>query len=76
MRSLLALGLLIIQCASAGAATVDYPRHHVIVRPGESYAIHKAGLMQRLDRRSTMMMSQSYNDSSRYGGGTALPAPP
>ncbi len=41
MRSVLALGLLVILCASANAATVHHlrTRQHVIVRPSQGVAV-------------------------------------
>ena len=75
MRSLLALGLLMTLCASASAAMVHHPRNHVIARFGEGflrYAIPRSayaavGPAVRYDS------APSYNDPSKYGGGTALP---
>ena len=71
-RSLLALGLLMTLCASASAATVDHPRHHVITRQAFDYAVplsaHAAvGPSVRYDD------TPSYDDPSKFGGGEALP---
>jgi hypothetical protein len=70
MRSFLALGLLITLCASAGAATVHHSRHQVIVRPSQGWAY--AAPRPPVDYDDT----PSYNDPSKFGGGTALPATP
>jgi hypothetical protein len=75
MRSLLALSLLMTLCASASAATVHHPRHHVIARFGQvflSYAVPRwayaaVGPAVRHDD------TPSYDDPSRFGGGEALP---
>ena len=73
MRSLLAVGLLMTLCASASAATVHHPRHHVIARQAlDHYAVL---------RRVYLMVgpavryndTPSYDDPSRFGGGEALP---
>ena len=70
MRSFLALGLLITLCASASAATVHHSRHHVIVRPSESWAYAAPRAPVHYDD------APSYNDPSKYGGSAALPATP
>ena len=78
MRSLLAVGLLMTLCASASAATVHHPRHHVITRQDVitrqafDYAVPRwahaaAGLSVRYDD------TPRYDDPSRFGGGEALP---
>jgi len=75
MRSLLALGLLMTLCASASAATVHHPRHHVIARSGEGflgYAVPRgayaaAGPAVHYDD------TPSYDDPSKFGGSAALP---
>jgi hypothetical protein len=74
MRSFLALGLLITLCASASAATMHHSQH-VIVRPSQGYAVPDwtyVALRPRLRYDDT----PSYNDPSKFGGGTALPATP
>jgi hypothetical protein len=70
MRSFLALGLLITLCASASAATVHHSRHHVVVRPSESWAYAAP--------RPTVHYNDtpSYDDPSKYGGSAALSATP
>ena len=73
MRSILALGLLITLCACA--ATLRHSRYHVIVHPSQSYAVPGwayAGLRPPVGYDDT----PSYNDPSKFGGGTALPATP
>ena len=75
MRSLLALGLLMTLCASASAATVHHPRHHVIAHHGQAflgYAVPRwayaaAGPAVRYDD------TPSYDDPSKSGGEEALP---
>jgi hypothetical protein len=72
MRSFLALGLLITLCASASAATVHHsdPRH-VIVRPSQDYAV--PGWAYAAPRPPVHYDdTPSYNDPSKFGGGTAL----
>jgi hypothetical protein len=72
MRSFLALGLLITLCASASAATVHHsePRH-VIVRPSQGYA--DPGWAYAAPRPPVHYDdTPSYNDPSKFGGGTAL----
>jgi hypothetical protein len=70
MRSFLALGLLITLCASAGAATVHHPRHHVVGHPSQSWAYAAPRPPVHYDD------NPSYNDPSKYGGSAALPATP
>ena len=67
MRSLLALGLLITLYASASAATVHHSRHHVIVRPSESWAYAAPRPPIHYDD------NPSYDDPSKFGGDAALP---
>ena len=75
MRSLLAFGLLMTLCASASAATVHQPKHHVIARSGQAflgYAVPRsayaaAGPLVRYQD------TPSYDDPSKFGGGAALP---
>jgi hypothetical protein len=70
MRSFLALGLLITLYASASAATVHHSRHHVIVRPSQSWAYAAPRPPVHYDD------TPSYNDPSKFGGSAALPATP
>ena len=71
MRSVLAFGLLISLCYSADAAKVRHvnPRHHQL-SPGvvNSWAYQPPRPSFRYDD------SPSYNDASKFGGSTALPA--
>ena len=74
MRSFLALGLLITLCASARAATMHHSRH-VTARPSQGYVVPGWAYAApwpplRYDE------TPSYNDPSKFGGGTALPATP
>ena len=72
MRSFLALGLLITLCASASAATVHHsePRH-VIVHPSRGYAV--PGWAYAAPRPPIYYDdAPSYDDPSKFGGGTAL----
>jgi hypothetical protein len=62
----LRLGLLITLCASASAATVHHSRHHVIVRPSQGWAYAAPRPAVHYDD------TPSYNDPSKFGGGTAL----
>ena len=71
MRSLLALGLLMTLCASASAATVHHPRHHVIARQAFGDAVPRwayAAVGPSVHYNDT----PSYNDPSKFGGGEAL----
>ena len=71
MRSFLALGLLITLCASASAATMHHSRH-VIVRSSQGYAVPGwayAAPQPLIHYDET----PSYDDPSKFGGGTALP---
>lgn len=70
MRSFLGLTLLIPLCASASAATVHHSRHHVFVRHSQGWAYTAPRPL--VDYNDT----PSYNDPSKFGGGTALPATP
>jgi hypothetical protein len=70
MRSFLVLGLLITLCASASAATVHHSRH-VIVHPSHGYAV--PGSAYAAPRPPVHYDdTPSYNDPSKFGGGTAL----
>lgn len=67
MRSfLLALGMSITLCASAGAASVHHSQHH----PSEAWAYAAPRPPVHYDD------TPSYNDPSKYGGSAALPATP
>jgi hypothetical protein len=71
MRSFWALGLLITLCASASAATMHHSRH-VIVRSSQGYAVPGwtyAAPQPLIHYDDT----PSYDDPSKFGGGTALP---
>jgi len=71
MRSFLGLGLLIILCASASAATMHHSRN-VIVRSSHGYAVPGwayAAPQPPIHYDDT----PSYDDPSKFGGGTALP---
>ena len=75
MRSFLALGLLITLCAPASAAWEQHSRHHVIVRHSQGYAV--PGWAYAAPRPPLHYDdTPSYNDPSKFGGGTALPATP
>jgi hypothetical protein len=70
MRPFLALGLLIILCASASAATEHHWRHHGIVRHSQGWAYAAPRPPAHYDD------APSYNDPSKFGGSAALPATP
>jgi hypothetical protein len=71
MRSFLAFGLLITQCASASAATMHHPRH-VFVPPSQGYAV--PGWAYAAPRPPVHYDdTPSYDDPSKYGGDAALP---
>ena len=73
MRSFLALGLLITLSAPAGAATKHHSRHVIV--PSQGYAVPDwANAAPRPPFRYDD--TPSYNDPSKFGGGTALPAAP
>ena len=70
MRYFLAAGLLITLCASANAATARHHRH-VVVRPSQDFAVRGwayEGARPPVHYDDT----PSYDDPSKYGGGTAL----
>jgi len=70
MRSFLAMGLLITLCASASAATARHPRH-VIVHPDQAYTV--PGWAYEPVRPPVQYGgTPSYDDPSKFGGGTAL----
>jgi hypothetical protein len=67
MRSVLALSLLITLCASADAATVHhYKPSHVIAHHSQGETPHFAVPPVHYDD------TPSYDDPSKFGGGTAL----
>jgi opacity protein-like surface antigen len=70
MRSFLALGLLIILCASASAAAMHHSRR-VIVRPSQGYAV--LGSAYAAARPTHYDDTPSYDDPSKFGGDAALP---
>jgi hypothetical protein len=72
MRSLLAVGLLMTLCASASAATVHHPRHHVIARQALDYAVLRRAYLT-VGPAVRYNDTPSYNDPSRFGGGEAMP---
>jgi hypothetical protein len=75
MRSFLALGLVITLCTSVSAAPEHHSRHHVIVPPSHGYAV--PGWTYAAPRPPLHYDdTPSYNDPSKFGGGTALPATP
>jgi len=71
MRSFLTLGLLIALSASASAATMHHSRH-VIVYPSQGDAV--PGWAYAAPRPAARYDdTPSYDDPSKFGGGTALP---
>jgi hypothetical protein len=70
MRSLLVVGLLVTLCASASAAAARHSQH-VVVHRSERYVV--PGLAYRAVRPPIHYDdTPSYDDPSKYGGGTAL----
>jgi hypothetical protein len=78
MRSILVLSLFTALCASANAATVHHhhARHHVVMSPGvaSSYASAPRSAYAPSGPADLYDDTPSYNDPSKFGGGTALPA--
>jgi hypothetical protein len=70
MHSLLAVGLLITLCAPASATTARHHRHF-IVRPSLGYVI-PGWAYQAVRPPIHYDDTPSYDDPSKYGGGTAL----
>jgi hypothetical protein len=70
MRSFLVAGLLITLCASADAATARHARH-VIVPAGHEYAVPGWGY-EAVRPPVRYGDTPSYDDPSKFGGGTAL----
>ena len=75
MRSFLAFSVFISLCATANAATVHHSREHVIVQSGQ---IEGLPLSAYGAPRPSVDYDDAptYNDPSKYGGGTALPVMP
>jgi hypothetical protein len=70
MRSLLVVGLLVTLCASASAAAARHSRH-VVVHRSQGYVV--PGWAYRAVRPPINYDdTPSYDDPSKYGGGTAL----
>ena len=83
MRSILALSLFTALCASANAATVHHHRvrHHVVMSRGvmspgvaSSYASAPRSAYAPSGPADPYDDTPSYNDPSKFGGDTALPA--
>jgi hypothetical protein len=75
MRSALALGLLIALSVSADAATVRHPHtRYVLIRPdvASSFAAVRGWAYAPRQPPVQYDASPSYNDPSKFGGGTAL----
>ncbi|MBO4223812.1 hypothetical protein GRB70_15400 [Bradyrhizobium neotropicale] len=74
MRAFLALVLLITLSASASAATVHhhFESRHVIVPPGPFYAVSGWAYEAHRPPMHYYDDTPSYNDPSKFGGGTAL----
>jgi hypothetical protein len=72
MRSVLALGLLIVLSASANAATVHHwrTRHRDIIRPGAISSFAAAPGWAYAQPRPSVHYDDtpSYNDPSKFGG--------
>ena len=66
MRSLLAVGLLMTLCASASAATVHHPRHHVIARQALDHAVLRRAYLT-VGPAAHYDGTPSYNDPSKNG---------
>ena len=82
MRSILVLGLLMILCASANAATLHHrTRHHVVIPAGVASsfaAVPDGARIYRDDSvpgglRTDHDDPPSYNDPSKSGSETGLP---
>ena len=78
MRSILVLSLFTALCTSANAATVrhHHARHHVVMSPGvaSSFAAMPRSAYEPPRSADPYDDTPSYNDPSKFGGGTALPA--
>jgi hypothetical protein len=70
MRILWAAGLLITLCASANAATARHTRH-VMVRPSQGYSV-RSWTYRTVRPPVHYNDTPSYDDPSKFGGGTAL----
>jgi hypothetical protein len=77
MRSILVLSLFMTLCASANAATLHHhrARHHVVLPAGvaSSFAAVPRSAYAPLRPTDPYDDTPSYNDPSKFGGGTALP---
>jgi hypothetical protein len=76
MRSVLVLGLLIAISASAQAATVHhYTRHQDFISPRVASGFDAVPGWAYEPARPSIRYDDvpSYNDPSKFGGGTALP---
>jgi hypothetical protein len=78
MRSILVFSLFMALCASANAATVHrhHMRHHVVMSPGvaSSFAAVPRSGYAAPRPADPYDDTPSYNDPSKFGGSTALPA--
>jgi hypothetical protein len=78
MRSILALSLFMTLCASANAATVHHhrARHHAVISQGaaDSFAAVPRPAYAPSGPTDPYDDTPSYNDPSKFGGDTALPA--
>jgi hypothetical protein len=79
MRSILVLSLFTALCASANAATLHHhhhARHHVVISRGvaSSYASAPRSAYTPSGPADPYDDTPSYNDPSKFGGDTALPA--
>jgi hypothetical protein len=78
MRSILVLSLFTALCASANAATVHHHRahHHVVMSRGvaDSYASAPRSFYAPSGPADPYGDTPSYNDPSKFGGDSALPA--
>jgi hypothetical protein len=77
MRSILVLSLFMTLCASANAATLHHhrARHHVVLPAGVASSFAAVPRSAYAPPRPTDPYDDtpSYNDPSKFGGGTALP---
>jgi hypothetical protein len=78
MRSILVLSLFTALCASANAATLrhHHARHHVVISHGvaDSFAAVPRSAYAPPRPTDPYDDAPSYNDPSKFGGDTALPA--
>jgi len=66
MRSLLAVCLLMTLCASASAATVNYPKNNVIARQAPDYAVLRRAYLT-VAPAVRYNATPSYDDPSKNG---------